>query len=282
LPVLTTPGIDATPPPDIRLVAPSNVTLPSRIQPTAFTNDAALESTLRAIIGPEDADRYSVVVKDLVTGRGVAIDAARVYYAASVFKLWVMYEAFLHEAQGILDLDEKLVITPYYDSFGLGPRQTRLCAELTVDEALAAMMAISDNAAAVLLQDLVGAGNVNRSLAALGIVDSEVSEAMPLSARDAALLLESIARGQAVSRDASQAMLDLMTLETFDNGLVAGLPAGVQVAHKTGNWPDATHEAGIVFGPGVRYVIVVLTDRGYETAKTKAISTAVYEHLSTP
>ena len=32
---------------------------------------------------------------------------------------------------------------------------------------------------------------------------------------------------------------------------------------KTGNWEDATHDAGIVFSADATYIIVALTDFGY-------------------
>src|SRR5688500_5375770 len=109
-----------------------------------------------------------------------------------------------------------------------------------------AMLSVSDNAAAVMLQDIVGAGNTNNALAAFGIADSGLYTArLPITAEDVALLLEAIGRGEAVSGAASADMLQLMSREAIDNGLVAGLPRGVPVAHKTGNWGDATHDAGI-------------------------------------
>jgi beta-lactamase class A len=190
-----------------------------------------------------------------------------------------MYEVFHQESLGLLKLSDELVMTPYYDAFGLGPRATELCQHLTVEEAMEAMMSVSDNAAAVLLQDLVGAPNINDSLAALGLTDSRLTtEDIPITAQDMALLLEYIAGGEAVSRDASEQMASLMGTETFDNGLEAGLPPGVVAAHKTGNWPNARHDTGIVFGPKSTYVIVILSDnREGSYAMMKAISSMVYE-----
>jgi len=223
------------------------------------------------------ADTYAVVVKDLRTGRGVAINADRVFYAASVFKLFVMYEAFRQESLGLLQWTDQLVMTPYYDSFGFNVRGTALCDTLTVGRAARAMMTVSDNAAAVLLQDLVGSGNVNRSMEALGLVASEISEELPITAADVALLLEAIGRGRAVSMEASEEMIALMKGEALDNGLAKDLPDGVELAHKTGNWSNATHDAGIVFAPRGAYVIVVLSDTDHETALIREIARAVYE-----
>jgi len=278
------PRPDMTPPPQetpdaaVRLVPPRGVQLPPEYDPISFVEDEALREQILDILGDE-ADSYAVFVKDLKTGRGVSINAEEVFYAASVFKLFVMYELFNQQSQGLVRWADQLVVTPYYDSFGLNVRGTALCETVTVARALVAMMAASDNAAAVLLQDLVGAGNVNESLKALGLAASEITEALPLTAADVALLLEAIGRGQAVSASASAEMIGLMKREELDNGLGADLPEGVELAHKTGNWFNATHDAGIVFAPGGAYVIVVLSDKDHETALIRRLARAVFEHF---
>ena len=271
----------ATPAPgDVRFRPTSGrIEPPDTFKPSTFVEDEALSRAIGDILG-EQADNYSFVIKDLRTGHGVTHNEAQVFNAASIFKLWIMYEAFLQHDQGLLDWDTEFVVTPYYDAFALSPRSTELCQKLSVAEAMDAMLSVSDNAAAVMLQDIAGAGNINNALAAFGIADSGLyTEGLPITAHDVALLLEAIGRGEAVSRAASADMLQLMAREVIDNGLVAGLPRGVPVAHKTGNWGDATHDAGIVFAPSGPYVFVALTSNGYETSKIKAVSEAVYRHF---
>lgn len=279
----STPEASATPsaastPVSERLVSPRDVPPPSSLQPIATRTDLILENQVRTLLGA-NLDGYAVAAIDLSTGRSVSVNTASVFYSASVFKVWVMYEVFHQESLGLFSLSDELVMTPYYDAFGLGPRATELCQRLTVLEAMEAMMSISDNAAAVLLQDLVGAPNINSSLEALGLTDSRLNtEDIPITAQDMALLLEYIASGKAVSREASEVMASLMTMETFDNGLDAGVPSVAVAAHKTGNWPNARHDVGIVFGPRSTYVIAILSDnREGSYGMIEAISTLVYE-----
>ena len=245
-----------------------------------FEEDRELQEKLLEILG-EDAGRYAFVIKDVATGRGAVHNPEQVHYAASLFKLFVMFELFHQQDLGLLDLSDEVLMTPYYDAFGLmALRATQVCQLLPVEDVIAAMMAISDNAAAVLLQDLAGAGNINRSIAALGLKDSGLfPDALPVTATDLALLLEAIARGRAISPSASEEMVHLMLREGIDNGLGAGVPRGVAVAHKTGNWDNATHEAGIVFAPKGPYVFVVLSEAAHETSIIKALSQAAYAHF---
>ena len=269
---------EATPP--YRLTPAPEVEPPPPIQPLPFKRDAALEQVLRDSLG-DQIDSYGVVVKNLADGSGAVINGDKVFYAASLFKISIMYQAYQERAAGLLSFDEQLVITPYYESFGLGPRLTSVCQSLTVQEALQAMMAISDNAAAVLLQDLVGSRHINESLAALGLGDTRLlTDDLPATAQDMVLLVEAIARGQAVDREASKEMVDLMSLETLSDRIPALLPPGTHVAHKTANWSNATHDVGIVYSPAATYVIAVLSDKEYAPAPIAELSRLVYEHYN--
>ncbi len=227
--------------------------------------DATLEERIRARLG-DAAGHYAIVIKDLRDGRSVEIDPNRVFYAASLFKLEVMYEIFHQRQAGLLDFGERYVASDYYSGFDLGPHLVGQCATVSIADLLGAMMSVSDNVAAVMLQDRAGAGNVNNAMAALGLEQTRLTEdgSLPATAGDLARLLELIARGMAVDRDASKGMADLMATEKIDDRIPQGLPAGTLVAHKTGNWDNATHDAGIVYGDKSAYVIVLMSDIGLE------------------
>jgi len=242
--------------------------------------DAALRKKIVERLDDNLGD-FAVVVKDLQTGRGVSINSEWTYYSASLFKVYVMLEVMHQEALGLLKLTDDVTITPYYDAQSVGPRLTSLCQRLTVRQALEAMMGRSDNSVAVLLQDLVGSGNINASMVSLGLKNSHfLSEDLPTSATDLARVLEGIGRGQAVSKSASEEMVRLLSLEQFDNGLRAGTPPGLRLAHKTGNYQGVTHDAGIVYGPSGAYVIVVLSDGANAPAVTKDIAMIVFDYFS--
>jgi beta-lactamase class A len=243
-------------------------------------DDAALRKKIVDRLDDNLGD-FAVVVKDLQTGRGVSINAEWTYYTASMFKVYVMLEVMHQEALGNLKLTDEVTITPYYDAQSVGPRLTALCQRLTIRQALEAMMGRSDNSVAVLLQDLVGSGNINASMVSLGLKNSHfLSEDLPTSATDLAKVLEGIGRGQAVSKSASEEMVRLLSLEQFDNGLRAGTPAGLRLAHKTGNYLGVTHDAGIVYGPSGPYVIVVMSNGANASGVTKDIAAMVFDHFS--
>lgn len=245
--------------------ATDGVPPPVRIEASPLVQDAELERLVGEALG-EEADRYAVVIKDLSDGRGVSINADRLFYAASLFKLEVMYEIVRQAEGGAISLGETYNVSDYYNRFGLGPRLTELCEDVSVESALVAMMSVSDNSAAVMLQDRAGPRNINNSMAALGLSATALlpENTLPTTAADMALLMEAIARGQAASEAGSARMLELMAGESIGDRIPSGVPEGTRVAHKTGNWENATHDAGIVYGAKSTYVVVLMSDIGFD------------------
>ena len=270
---------------EARLEAPPAVESPQRFEPIPFRRDADLEGRLRSALGMDLAS-FSVVVKNLADGSGAAINPDRSFYAASLFKVAVMYEAFHQRSLGLLSFDEGMLVTPYYASFDLGTRVFPVCSSVSIEQALAAMMSVSDNTSAVMLQDRLGSRHINAAMAGLGLPTTRLLEDdLPTTAGDMALLMEMIALGEAVDADASQEMAGLLASEQVDNGLRAGVPEGTLVAHKTGNWLNATHDVGIVYSPAATYVVAVLSDKGFEDRATIPItelSRLVWEYYNGP
>jgi beta-lactamase class A len=246
-----------------------------------MSHDPALERVVRDNIKGEE-EHFAVVVKDLADGSGVAIAPDRVFYAASLFKTWVMLEAINQRDAGLLSFDETYLVSDYYFGLSLNSGEAGACEPVSLGDAISRMLSYSDNVAANVLFDRVGAGNMNTSLTGLGLATSGfIDGSLPTNAADMALLLEAIARGGAVSPAASNEMLSLLTSESIDDRVPALLPGGTQVAHKTGSWESATHDAAVVFSPAAEYVIVVLTDYGYTDNAAERIarlSRAIYDH----
>ena len=64
------------------------------------------------------------------------------------------------------------------------------------------------------------------------------------------MLLTALARRELVSPQASDEMLSILRAQAFNEGIPAGMPAGVVVAHKTGSITDLYHDAAVVEPPG--------------------------------
>jgi beta-lactamase class A len=242
--------------------------------------DAALEEVIRSNLGDE-VDSYGVVVKNLITGAAAEVNPHKRFETASLFKLWVMYEVYKQAELGLVDMDEELLVTPYYAYFDAGTLPVEICDTLTVRESLEAMITYSDNTTGFLLRDKVGLANIHRDLQALGLTESVFrQEDVTSTAADMATFLEMVVLGAAVSREASQEMLDLMLAQEVNDRLPTLLPPGTEVAHKTGDLLEVTHDVGIVYAPQPTYVIAVLSKRGGESEPIALLSRAVHDYFN--
>ncbi len=62
-----------------------------------------------------------------------------------------------------------------------------------------------------------------------------------------AMLFEKLASGQAVGAEADAEMIAILKRQKHNEGIPAGLPPGLEVAHKTGEVTKIHHDAGIVY-----------------------------------
>lgn len=259
---------------------PVRVPLSSAYAPTPSHPDAALEEVILSSLGDE-VDSYGVVVKNLVSGAVAEVNPHKRFETASLFKLWVMYEVYKQMELGLVEMDEELLVTPYYASWDAGTLPVEICDTLTVREALWAMITYSDNTSGFLLRDRVGMANIHRDLRALGLTESAFrQENVTSTASDMVLFLEMVVLGAAVSRDASREMLDIMLAQQVRDRLPALLPPDAEVANKTGNLPEVTHDVGIVYDPQPTYIIAVLSDESGDAKIIALLSRAVYDYFN--
>jgi len=250
-------------------------------------DDPALLAAIKGALG-DQSDHYGVVVRRLSDGRTASLNPDKVFYAASTFKLTVLYQAELQHTEGNLNFNDSLTLRDSDVSQDLGTlSELGIGAgdSLTVAQALWAMVTLSDNTTAVALLHLLGEANIDASLANLGLTHTSVSTTdLPTTAADMELLMESIVRGRGLDAESVvDARNDLLHQETR-NGIPSGVPANVPVGNKTGTWSDgtaddATHDVAFVDAPNGTYVIAVLSDRSYSWDPIVAVSKAVYAVL---
>jgi beta-lactamase class A len=244
--------------------------------------DPALEALIVETLG-EDLPSYSVVVHHLGDGRSAAINDDRVYYAASLFKLGLLLEVYRQRDAGEIDFGQELVLEKKYVEQDLGTLKLLGLQEgdiITVADAVRAMIIVSDTPTAVMIQDLVGPGRVESTLRSLGLIDTHYTRELPASARDMATLLKAIAAGDGVSEESRLEMLSLLLREAVRQGIPSGVPPGTPVAHKSGNWSNATHDVALVWGPSGPYIIAILSDQAWRWEPTVAVSRAVYDYFA--
>ncbi len=243
-----------------------------------------LEATLQARISLDTA-AVAVAYYDPVTHDTLLVNGLKRYHAASTMKIPVLIELARRIDAGALSWTQMIPVRNSFRSLVDGSPFTldsaddsdsTLYQETGHDqsvERLARLMIVrSSNLATNILMERLEPSRVTATAHALGAdsiqvlrgVEDDKAFAQGLNntttARDLALLLSAIARGQAASRDQTARMVDFLLGQEFNEGIPAGLPAGVRVAHKTGEITAISHDAAIIYPPGRGpYVLVVLT-----------------------
>ncbi len=105
-----------------------------------------------------------------------------------------------------------------------------------------------------------------------------------ITSYDLMLLFEKIAKGEAVNKESSDAMIKILLDQHFNEIIPAGLPKDVRVAHKTGWFKGVNHDSGIVFLPdGRKYVLVLLSknaeDDKASVAALATVSEIIYKYV---
>jgi beta-lactamase class A len=230
-------------------------------------------------------------VWDLSNGASAELEPDRPFPAASLVKLPVLVEVLRQERVGRLDANEQLEIKQRHWADGAGVLQAQVGRSYSVARLTELMIGESDNIAARVLMDRVGVDNINETVTALGLTQTRVQpladdggERAPhvTSARDMGTLLGVIASGGLVDASTSEQALRHLEGKQANAWLADGLPWWAKLAHKWGDLPQARHDAGIVYTPRGRYVVVVLTEgkRPDDAADTIArVSRAAFDRL---
>jgi len=246
---------------------------------------ARLESNIQRIMRSVNAT-WGIYIKCIETGDEIAINADRQMDTMSVIKIPLMVEAFRLIEAGKFSLSDQITLTDAAKRPGTGIiRSLDPGAVLTIKDLLTLMIIVSDNTATDLIYDKVGGVEpVNRlmaewglnSIRAPGTADTwfkalraapsaeafhrEAKNPFGLSSpRDMGKLLERIEKGEAVSKKASDTMLQMMRGQVYSSRLPRFV-TGYRLPHKTGDFmPYIGNDVGILENQQRHIVISVFT-----------------------
>jgi beta-lactamase class A len=123
----------------------------------------------------------------------------------------------------------------------------------TVEDLVRAVLVHSDNDAAMLLSQLITRGELDQSYAALGIQVPTSGNDYEVRVRTYASFFRILFNATLLSKEHSDHLLALLSETTFHDGIVAGIPKGIVVAHKFGERTQGQnnlvqlHDCGIVY-----------------------------------
>jgi len=240
----------------------------------------------------------------------ILINEKEMFHAASTMKTPVMIEAFKQDANGVIYLQDSLIVKNSFKSivdgseFSLdinrdsGDKAYEMIGKKDTYYNLVYDMIInSSNLATNIVIEKLDAKNVMKTMDELGAKSIKVLRGVEdmkafdaglnneTNANDLMILFEKIAEGNAVNPHADSIMTEILLEQNHNDMIPKYLPHEVKVAHKTVGISGVLHDSGIVFLPnGKKYVLVILSKNITsvpQTAEMMAeISKIIYDYVN--
>lgn len=274
-------------------------------------SEESLRDEIERIGEEAGAERVAAAYYDYETETGFSHHGDEWFHAASTIKIPVLVGVFAAIEEGELDLESRIHVrnrffsvvdgAPYRVQSGRDANSTVYASigkTMKVRELAHHMIVTSSNLATNLLVDIVGLDRLQETLRQMGVegvklrrgVEDERAFAEGINnevtADGLVQVLRYVDEEKAVSREASEQMLEILHQQEFRSGIPAGLPDDARVANKTGEISTVAHDTGLVYLPGDRkpYALAILSR--WDARQTSgrrdtlaSISRAVYRHL---
>ena len=223
----------------------------------------ALEEELSEEIG-KLGGKWSLYLKRLDTDQVIGIGDDEKMIAASLIKLFIAGEFYTLAEEGELDADN------FHNMPDL-------------------MISISDNGAANSLISACTMEKINEFAREKGYEETELNRRMLdwngkenyTSARDCGKMLEEVLKGEYVSEEASERILEALRDQQRTSKIPAGVPGEVKTANKTGELDNVDNDAAIVWSPECTYILCIMSSNtGGRIPEIRKLSSMVYNSIN--
>jgi beta-lactamase class A len=250
---------------------------------------------IQANIGQNDT--VSVYFRDLDKGEWMGVNENFAYAPASLLKTVIMIAYFKkaesdpnvlnQEIQYSSNLKNILNNIEFED-----PSKLEIGKYYKVDDLISKMIIDSDNGAMNMLFATLEDSFINEVYSNLGLQLPGDKGFYHISAQSYSLFFRILYNASYINRDLSEKALSILSKANFKDGLIAGVPASLTVAHKYGEYIVGSngvvnsvelHDCGIVYMPDNPYFLCIMTHTrtlGKDKQIIKSISGIVYNELN--
>ena len=238
-----------------------------------------------------DIAHTSVYFRDLENGPWFGLEEDETFSAASLLKLPILMAVYKQAEHDPSLLQKKIGYTGTLgDTPNLSnPTQTIQPGEYyTIDELVGRMIIYSDNASKELVQAWLSSLNhqqdlLTKTYADLGIFDATNSLDSRITVKTYASIFRQLYNASYLTEEYSQKALSLLTRVEFKEGLNAGVPPDVTIAHKFGvregkKGEFQLHDCGIVYHPVFPYLLCIMT-RGQDASHDASVIAEISSHM---
>lgn len=244
---------------------------------------------------------HSFYFRDMNTGLWFGDHESDNFFPASLLKLPIAIAVYKQVESEASFLKKQLLYTQELASINsakqLNAESTLVVGQsYPVDQLVEKMLTISDNGAKNLLLSALDKSYLDQLLKIVNFADPDAPQSYEISSRKYANFLRILYGSSYINEEHSEFILELLAKSEFRDGLVAGLPKNVQIAHKFGVYEFQEeikgkdmltvqlHDCGVVYHPSKPFIICFMTKGKDDASLFKIISHVsqmVYEHQDT-
>lgn len=240
----------------------------------AQKTDKKLQSKLEETIKDFKGD-IGIYVKNLRTGKIVAINADTIFPTASIVKVPIMVGVMDKINKGALDYNQQLL---FHDSLAYSDYDVTAnlkdTSKILLKKVVMLMLTTSDNTASLWLQSLAGTGaRINEIMDSMGLKSTRVNSRTPgreanrtkygwgqTTPKEMGILFEKIYRKELISTVACDRMMRCLGRNYWDeNEAISVIPPTIEVFSKNGCVNAVRSEALLVNAPRNPYIFCVFT-----------------------
>ena len=205
----------------------------------------------------------SFYYKNLATNDIIGYNEEKIMLAASVIKLTVLVEAFKQIKEGKIKKEEFFITCEKDKVPSCGAlNYMREDLKVTLEDLYVLMIILSDNYATNMLIDKLGMENINKTIKEIGLKNTVLNRKMfdnenaalglenYISAGDIGYLLEKMYNKGLIDERSSEEMISILKNQRLNGKMpffLHSLKPKIDIAHKTGEDTNITHDVGIVF-----------------------------------
>lgn len=238
-----------------------------------------LTRNLKNLIASYPRLKPGIFIWDYSTGKYVSINANKIYPAASIIKIPVLYQLYRRAEKGQINLNDSMSTSKPFLTGGSGSLQYfPLGTTLTYRRLAELMIQESDNTASNMLLAAVGGMNeLNREIKNWGFGVTHYANWLPdlkgtntTTPMEMGKMLYNIDNPEFLSIKSRADMVEILGHTKNHYLLQQPLPGDVQFLHKTGDIGPMLGDAGIAILPdGRKYIIVVMVQRPWNDYTAK-------------
>ena len=202
--------------------------------------------------------------------------------AASLLKLPLTAKFYEKIQTGELDKDEEWTIKQSDKQGGNGMLASMTPGSKIDYGALAHYcLNLSDNTAFYIINSILGRNSLESIIASYGMNNTSF-EKDTTNTQDIALFFKSLEEGKLLNEEYKQIFLRDLTNTPFDDFIPAGIPSGIDAPHKVGIEAAGISDAGIVYTPEKKILMVFMSkglSRENATEKISKMALETYWYL---